>query len=534
MRFINLACTLALATTACGWDDDRPIVWERERTVLGPIPLKTQVAYVDSALDRVTLLDLADDHAADLDRGDRPQRDPGGAEPRSPPAVRDHARRGGDPRTARSIRRRCSGSSTPRARRPSRSRTRSARRSIGSRSSPDNTHRGRVLLGRRARRGGLLPQPERARGDRPHPAARRRQPDAQDHPLVRLGARGHRAVAADGRARRRHRGAAHVRVHPVVEQPDRARRHPPRAPRDHDPPRSRRPGRGPARDRVRAATPRARTCAATTRATCSRSCSSGIEPTTEGGNDYRPQLAELGAGGGPTDIAVYDDATGRRYILAATPNTGEIVVIDADTAQFRSVPLADPIDRILLFPTGGDAPPTRRCSPRSAPSCTRVHVLDLEHINDPLTQASIRTIALDQAGARCRAGARARPRDARPRRRAHRARPARHGHRVDLAAARRRQARLVRLLARRLAPDRRDAQRRRGSASSRSTTCTRPTSGSTIRRARVLVDRRTPRSSSITATRSATRRSSRRPTAGRDDAIVLAGFLTFNLLDQEP
>ena len=45
----------------------------------------------------------------------------------------------------------------------------------------------------------------------------------------------------------------------------------------------------------------------------------GIPPATTDGNDYRPQLAELGAGGGPTDIAVYADATGRRYILALRP-----------------------------------------------------------------------------------------------------------------------------------------------------------------------------------------------------------------------
>ena len=84
--------------------------------------------------------------------------------------------------------------------------------------------------------------------------------------------------------------------------------------------------------------------------------------------------------------------------------------------------------------------------------------------------------------------------------------------RVDVAAARRRQARLVRLLAERLAPDRRDRRTCRASASSRSTTCTRRTSGSTIRR-RACCRRRTARSSSTTAIRSATRRSSRRPTA---------------------
>src|SRR5262245_41152185 len=55
----NLLILIALAS-GC-WDDERLIAWDRPRTVLGPIPLKTQVAYVDSALDRVTLLELADD-----------------------------------------------------------------------------------------------------------------------------------------------------------------------------------------------------------------------------------------------------------------------------------------------------------------------------------------------------------------------------------------------------------------------------------------------------------------------------------------
>jgi hypothetical protein len=74
-------------------------------------------------------------------------------------------------------------------------------------------------------------------------------------------------------------------------------------------------------------------------------------------NDYRPVLAELGAGGAPSDIAVFDNANGIRYVLAATPATREVVIIDADTAQFRKVDTADPIDRIVMF-TAGDAPAT--------------------------------------------------------------------------------------------------------------------------------------------------------------------------------
>jgi hypothetical protein len=112
------------------------------------------------------------------------------------------------------------------------------------------------------------------------------------------------------------------------------------------------------------------------------------------GNDFRPQLAELGAGGGPTDIAVYDDAAGKRYVLASTPNTGEIVVIDADTAQFRSVPVADPIDRIMLFPSS--EAPTMALFASLGTQGKRLHILDLEHIEDPLTEARLDTITLDQ------------------------------------------------------------------------------------------------------------------------------------------
>src|SRR6185436_8291096 len=114
-------------------------------------------------------------------------------------------------------------------------------------------------------------------------------------------------------------------------------------------------------------------------------------PATDDGADFRPLLAELGAGGGPTDIAVYDDPTSRRYVLASTPNTKEVVVIDADTAQFRSVPINDTIDRILLFPAGVDVAPTKALFASIGSKSTRVHVLDLVHIEDPLTQVNLRT-----------------------------------------------------------------------------------------------------------------------------------------------
>jgi len=119
-------------------------------------------------------------------------------------------------------------------------------------------------------------------------------------------------------------------------------------------------------------------------------------PATPTGNDFRPQLAELGAGGGPTDIAVYDDAFGKRYLLASTPNTGELVVIDADTAQFRSILVSDPIDRILLFPGGGNTPPNKALLASIGAKLDRIQVIDLTHIADPLSQVTVDTITLDQ------------------------------------------------------------------------------------------------------------------------------------------
>jgi hypothetical protein len=121
-----------------------------------------------------------------------------------------------------------------------------------------------------------------------------------------------------------------------------------------------------------------------------------VPRTTEDSVDFRPQLAELGAGGGPTDIVVYDDPSNRRYVIAATPNTGEVVVIDADTAQFRAVPIPDAIDRIILFPIGLDTPPTKALFAAVGAKAKRVHVLDLVAIQDPLTQANVRTINLDK------------------------------------------------------------------------------------------------------------------------------------------
>ena len=56
---------------------------------------------------------------------------------------------------------------------------------------------------------------------------------------------------------------------------------------------------------------------------------------TEDAADFRPLLAELGAGGGPTDIAVYDDPTQRRYVLASTPAAARLKAAAPCSARLR-------------------------------------------------------------------------------------------------------------------------------------------------------------------------------------------------------
>lgn len=113
-------------------------------------------------------------------------------------------------------------------------------------------------------------------------------------------------------------------------------------------------------------------------------------------NDYRPALSELGAGGGPADIAVYDDIDGRRLILAATPGTRELVVIDTDTGGFTTVATPDPVDRILLFPDDDGVVPHLAVLASIGQRLPRVHTLRLDGITDDLLPARLATVGLDE------------------------------------------------------------------------------------------------------------------------------------------
>lgn len=393
MRLFRLACALSVVTaTACSWDDDRPLVWERTRTLLGPIPLKTRVAYVDSAVDRVTLLDLADDT----------------------PAI-----------TTAAI----------------------GRNAIHAVPSPDRHRLFVITRGEEAIHHGQIDQAPMFWSIDTEDAAAKPIAYAIGSPFDRV------AVSPDNTLAIAYFSAAGPDAAGFFRNPNElAVIDLTRPPGDDNPtlktirsfgsvpegivlsPPMVVPGAESAAPRTFAfvlssnnltvldashparreisirldlggapVLPREVVFAPNTASAYVRSDNArdvlqvlleGVPPADPDGNDYRPQLAELGAGGGPTDIAVYDDATGRRYVLAATPNTGEVVVIDADTAQFRAVPLADPVDRILLFPAGGTAPPHKALFASIGTKQPRVHVLDLENIDDPLTRVNLRPIAL--------------------------------------------------------------------------------------------------------------------------------------------
>lgn len=111
-------------------------------------------------------------------------------------------------------------------------------------------------------------------------------------------------------------------------------------------------------------------------------------------NDYQPSLAELGAGAGPADVAVYDDAIGRRFVLASMPSRRQVAVINGDTAEFITVNTPDPIDRIMLFPSDPTLPPRFALLASIGQGLPRVHLLALDGIAETLVRVDLRTVNL--------------------------------------------------------------------------------------------------------------------------------------------
>jgi hypothetical protein len=117
---------------------------------------------------------------------------------------------------------------------------------------------------------------------------------------------------------------------------------------------------------------------------------SAVTPGADG-NDFHPSLTELGAHAAPADIAVYDGTDGVRRVIAATPGTRQIAVIEADTAQFMTIPTLDPVDRILLLPP--DAPRVAVFASIST-QAPRVQVLPLDDVLGGLIPVELTTMDL--------------------------------------------------------------------------------------------------------------------------------------------
>ena len=123
---------------------------------------------------------------------------------------------------------------------------------------------------------------------------------------------------------------------------------------------------------------------------------SAEEPQSALDNDYQPALAELGAGSGPADVAVWDDAINRRFVLAAMPASREVAIIDADTASFVKVTTPDPIDRIMLFPNAPNVQPRVALLASISQGLPRVHLLSLDGISDQLVPVDLRTVTMSE------------------------------------------------------------------------------------------------------------------------------------------
>lgn len=394
MRFIQLVSILALATAAsCAWEDERSIRWDRDRAILGPVPLKSNIAYIDSGLDRVTLLDLTADETRI---------------------------------TTKNI----------------------GRNAIHAVPSPDRHRLFVITRGEEAVHYGEIDQSPLfwaidTENIKAAPVAY-----AIGSPFDRVAVSPDNSLAiayfsaagpdAAGFFRNPNEMAIIDLTQPPSDTnptlktirsfgsvPEGVTLSPPMVVPGTGAPRTfgfilssnnltvldvSHPERREISIRLDLGGPAVlpkeivfapKTASAYVRSDNARDVLQVIleaaTQTTPESNDYRPVLAELGAGGGPTDIAVYDDATGKRFVLAATPNTKEVVIIDADTAQFRSVPISDPIDRILLFPTGGEQPPHKALFASIGAKTKRVYVLDLENITNPLQQIGLRPIPLDKS-----------------------------------------------------------------------------------------------------------------------------------------
>jgi hypothetical protein len=79
-----------------------------------------------------------------------------------------------------------------------------------------------------------------------------------------------------------------------------------------------------------------------------RDAGGSTDDTGEPHNDFKPSIDQLGVGGRPSDMTLYQADTGGR-LLVLSADTQQASVVDASTSQVTSVKLPEAASRILLF-----------------------------------------------------------------------------------------------------------------------------------------------------------------------------------------
>jgi len=99
-------------------------------------------------------------------------------------------------------------------------------------------------------------------------------------------------------------------------------------------------------------------------------------------NDFVISINTLATGSVPGDVGVFTDGTERK-ILVANQGSEDLTIIDALTSEFVSIPIGDPVDRVLLYP---DPSPTVAVIFSQGSARTRIHFLDLEDVETQVGQ----------------------------------------------------------------------------------------------------------------------------------------------------
>lgn len=97
-------------------------------------------------------------------------------------------------------------------------------------------------------------------------------------------------------------------------------------------------------------------------------------------NDFVVSINTLGAGSIPSDVALFADG-GHQKVLIANQASEDLTVIDALTARFVTIPVGDPVDRILVYPETN--PEVAVIFSSGSPRRT-IHFLELEGVEDAL------------------------------------------------------------------------------------------------------------------------------------------------------